>query len=346
MMRSLHPLVRRMPCLFVFCLMPLLAQAETTLKISTIVPAGTPFMQELRKADAEIRQRTEERVSLKLFPGGVMGSDQSVLRKMRIGQLHGAVITAAGTQRIHPDVQVYSLPFTFRSHEEIEYVRERLDPVIRERVAERGYVLAGMTEGGFTYLFSKQPIRRLEDLRDARLWAPEGDEISLRMLESAGARVVSLPLSDVYTSLQTGLIDAVTVNPAGAIALQWHTGVRYQLDAPLLLLMAMLVFDESALERLRPEDRETVLEILGAAFERLDEINREANRQAQEALIEQGMELIEPARPPDQRRWQTIADDTLRTMANEGAFDTGLFERVNSLVAEYRNRVAEQSDTP
>lgn len=345
MMGSLHPLVR-VPCLFVFCLMPLLAQAETTLKISTIVPAGTPFMQELRKADEAIRERTDGRVTLKLFPGGVMGSDQSVLRKMRIGQLHGAVITAGGIQQIHPDAQVYSLPFTFRGHEEIEYVREHLDPVIRERVAERGYVLAGLAEGGFTYLFSKQPIRQLEDLRNARLWAPEGDQITLRMLENAGANVVTLPLSDVYTSLQTGLIDAVTVNPAGAIALQWHTGVNYQLDAPLLMLMAMLVFDQRALERLQPQDREIVLEILGATFERLDEVNRKANREAREALIEQGIELLDPARAPDQRRWQTVADDTLWELAKEGKFDSELFDRVKTLVTEYRNRVAEQSTSP
>lgn len=342
MIRMLHPFLR-LPCLLACCLMPLLAQAETALKISTIVPAGTPFMQELRKAGEEIDERTEGRVSLKLYPGGVMGSDQSVLRKMRIGQLHGAVISAAGVQQIHPDAQVYSLPFLFRSHEEIEYVRERIDPVIRERVAERGYVLAGMAEGGFTYLFSKHPIRQLEDLRNSKLWVMEGDAITQRMLENAGASAVSLPISDVYTSLQTGLVDAVTINPAGAIALQWHTGVQHQLDAPLLLIMAMLVFEENALEQLQPDDRGIVLDVLGAAFDRLDGINRTANRDAQQALIEQGIELIEPARAPDQRRWQTIADDTLRTMAGQGEFDDGLFERVKALISEYRNQVAEQN---
>lgn len=345
MMRSLHPFFR-LPCLLAFCLVPLLAQAETALKISTIVPAGTPFMQELRKAGEEIEERTGGRVSLKLYPGGVMGSDQSVLRKMRIGQLHGAVITATGVQRIHPDAQVYSLPFLFRSHEEIEYVRERLDPVIRELVSERGYVLAGMSEGGFTYLFSKRPIRKLEDLRDARLWVPEGDEITLRMLEEAGAATVSLPLSDVFTSLQTGLVDTVAVNTGGAIALQWHTGVNYQLDAPLLLMMGMLVFEERALARLQADDRATVLEVLDDAFARLDESNRKANRDAQQALLEQGIELLEPVRGPDQRRWQAIADETLRKMAEEGRFDDDLLKRVKALVTEYRNRLAERSATP
>jgi len=318
------------------------AAAATTLKISTIVPAGTAFMQEMRKAASTIEERTSGRVRLKLFPGGVMGSDQSVIRKMRIGQLHGAVITAAGLDAIHPATQVYSLPFTFRNHEELGYVRQRIDPVIRERVRESGFVLAGMAEGGFTFLYSKEPLRRLEDLSSARMWAPQGDQITTRMLEDAGAQVVTLPLSDVYTSLQTGMVDTVTVNPAGLIGLQWHTGVNYQLDAPLLMLMAMIVLDPGALDRLDEPDRDIVLEEIDRTFERLDGINREANRKAREALIEAGIEMIEPARAPGERRWKARAEQTLRDLAAEGRFKDELYLRVKSLVAEYREQTAAQ----
>ncbi|MDX1609324.1 MAG: TRAP transporter substrate-binding protein DctP [Halofilum sp. (in: g-proteobacteria)] len=328
--------------LWLLVLVPTASPAAQVLKISTIVPAGTAFMQELRAAEEEIHRQTDGRVQLKLFPGGVMGSDRSVLRKIRIGQLHGAVITAVGLQNLHPDTQVYSLPFTFRSYEEVEYVRARLDPEIRDRVARAGFVLGGLAEGGFTYLFSKQPIRTLEDLRDKRMWSPEGDDVTRRMLERAGIKVVSLPVSDVYTSLQTGLVDVVTINPSGAIGLQWHTGVNYQLDAPLLLLMAMLVFDDRALARLEPADREAVMKIFRETFERLDGINRRANREAQEALRGLGIELLQPARPPDERQWQKVADRALQELAADGAFNSELYQRVKSLVAEYRSRTAAQ----
>lgn len=338
----IRPRRRIAACLLLgaLCLAPAAATAATTLKISTIVPAGTPFMQELRAAAQAIEQQTEGRVRLKLFPGGVMGSTQSVVRKMRIGQLHGAVVTAAGLADIHPDTQAYSMPFTFRDYDEVAFVRERLDPVIRERVRSRGFVVAGMAQGGFTYLFSKQPLRQLEDLSNATMWAPQGDSTTGYMLEQAGAQVVNLPLSDVYTSLQTGLIDTVTVNPAGAIGLQWHTGVNYQLDAPLLLLMAMVIIDERALERLDPADREAVFEVLDATFVRLNEINREADRRAQQALIEGGIELIEPTRAPGERRWQDVAERSLAELVEQGRFEAELYERVKALVDEYRNRTA------
>jgi TRAP-type C4-dicarboxylate transport system substrate-binding protein len=327
--------------LWALCLVPASA-ATTTLKISTIVPAGTSFMERMREAGEAIREQTEGRVELKLFPGGVMGSDQAVLRKMRIGQLHGAVITATGLNDIHPATQAYSMPFTFRDHDELQFVRQHLDPVIRERVRERGYVVAGMAEGGFTYLFSKQPLRRIEDLGDARMWAPQGDDITARLLEDAGAQVVSLPLSDVYTSLQTGVLDTVTVNPSGMIGLQWHTGVNYQTDVPLLMLMAMMVIDQRALAPLDEQDRATVLKVIDETFRGLDEMNREADREAQKALRKTGIELVEPARPPGERRWQASAERSLDKLASEGRFRDGLYERVKSLVSEYRGRSAAQ----
>lgn len=327
--------------LWALCLAPA-AAATTTLKISTIVPAGSPFMQQIRAAAEAVREQTEGRVELKLFPGGVMGSDQAVLRKMRIGQLHGAVITATGLDDIHPVTQAYSLPFTFRNYEELRFVRQRLDPVIRERVRDRGYVLAGMAEGGFTYLFSRQPLRRMEDLGDARMWAPQGDDVTARLLEDAGAQVVSLPLSDVYTSLQTGMVDTVTVNPSGVIGLQWHTGVNYQTDVPLLMLMAMMVIDQRALAPIDESDRETVLNIIDETFRELDGMNRQADREAQKALREAGVELVEPARPPGERRWQASAERSLEQLASEGRFRDGLYERVKSLVSEYRSRSAAQ----
>lgn len=314
------------------------AQAARTLKIATSVPAGTTFIEELKKAGGEIAERTEGRVELKLFPGGVMGNDQAVLRKIRIGQLHGAVITANALSKIHPDAQVYSLPFVFRDRQEVEYVRERIDPVIRERVRSEGFVVTGISEGGFTYLFSKNPIDSVDDLGDARVWVPQGDEITARMFKSAESQPVSLPVSDVYTSLQTGLVDTVAINPSGAIALQWHTGVNHFTNAPLLFLIAMMVVDERAMEGIDERDRETVQTVLEDTFERLDDITAEDNREALEALQSRGIASVEPARPPDEREWESIARETLKSLEQEGRFEPGLLERVRELVSEYRAR--------
>jgi TRAP-type C4-dicarboxylate transport system substrate-binding protein len=127
------------------------------LKIATIAPDGSFWMTEVRKGADEIATRTSSRVTFRLYPGGTMGNDQAVLRKMRIGQLHGGAILAGSLAAIDPDVQIYSLPLVFRSYDEVDYVRQRMDQQVVGRLAAQGYVSFGMIEGGFAYLMSQNP---------------------------------------------------------------------------------------------------------------------------------------------------------------------------------------------
>jgi len=98
-----------------------------TLKIATLAPDGTSWMKQMRKGAKEISERTDGRVKIKIYPGGVMGNTNTVLQKMRIGQLHGAAFTGSSLSQVYPDAQLYSLPMVFRSYEEVEYVRQRMD---------------------------------------------------------------------------------------------------------------------------------------------------------------------------------------------------------------------------
>ncbi|MEW7993872.1 MAG: TRAP transporter substrate-binding protein DctP, partial [Candidatus Thiodiazotropha endolucinida] len=96
-----------------------MSQAGTTLKIATLAPDGTNWMKEMRAAAKQIKQQTDGRVKIRFYPGGVMGNDSSVLRKIRIGQLHGGAITGGGLSSIYKDAQVYTLPFQFRNLQEV-----------------------------------------------------------------------------------------------------------------------------------------------------------------------------------------------------------------------------------
>jgi len=315
---------------------PAAAEAETEFRIATIAPAGTSFVKSLRAAGETISERTDGRVDLKLFPGGVMGSSQAVLRRMRVGQLQGALVTGGGLAQVHPYAEAYSMPFLFRSYAEVEFVRERIDPVIREHIEQAGYILAGISEGGFTYLFSQDPLPDIEAMREARIWTPEHDEISPRMFERAGIRTVSLPVADVYTALQTGMVDAAAINPSGAIALQWHTGVDYRTDVPLTFLTGMLILDERTFRGLDAGDQAVVRGVLRATFDELDELIRADNQEAMEALRAQGIEDVPPSRPAGERGWREIADATVAELVAADRYDDGLLQRIRDLLADYR----------
>ncbi|MFC1683899.1 TRAP transporter substrate-binding protein DctP [Pseudomonadota bacterium] len=322
-------------------LLPLQAQA-TTLKIATLAPDGTSWMKAMRAGAKEIEERSSGRVKLRFYPGGVMGNDKSVLRKIRVGQLHGGALTGGGLVSIFPDSQVYSLPFMFHSLQEADYVRKAVDPLLYAGLEQAGFISFGISEGGFAYLMSNQPLSRVEELRQQKVWSPEGDEVGRIAFEALGVSPIPLPLPDVLTGLQTGLINTVATSPVGAIALQWHTRVKYLTDIPLLYLYGTLVIQKRAFNRLSPEDQAIVRSAMEKAFQQVNEQSRKDNEGAMEALKSQGIQFIHPS-PDDLTQWRALIHKTVNQMAEQGVYSPQMLETVRRHLGEYRgqNQVGE-----
>jgi TRAP-type C4-dicarboxylate transport system substrate-binding protein len=247
------------------------------LKIATLAPAGTAWMKEMKAGANLIAERTEGRVKLKFYPGGVMGNDQSVHRKIKIGQLHGGAFTPGGLAQVDSSIQSLGLPMMFKSFDEIDYVRARMDPVLKQQMEASGFELLGISEGGFVRILSKKPMQNLESIRNSKVWVPAGDRIGQMAMSALGITPISLPISDVFTGLQTGLIETVTVNPAAAIAFQWHTSTSFMTEVPISYLIGVMAIQKKAFDKLFPDDQQVVREEIGKVFKRLDRINRSDN---------------------------------------------------------------------
>jgi TRAP-type C4-dicarboxylate transport system substrate-binding protein len=306
-----------------------------TLKIATISPDGTRWMKTMRGAGEQIKSRTQGRVTLRFYPGGVMGNDRSVLRKIRVGQLHGGAVTGGALADIAPDANVYGLPFLFRDLAEVDRVRQEFDGVIAQRLAEQNMISFGFAEGGFSYLMSNEPIHSLADLKQRRVWSPEGDEVSTAAFDAMDIAPVSLPLIDVLTGLQTGLIDTVAASPVGAIALQWHTRITYVTDIPLSYIYGGLVIADKAFRRLSETDQTVVREVLGEAFETLDRMNRQDNIAAKDALKDQGVQFLSPP-SSDRDELERAMQQAIDAMADKGYFSRSLVQRVRSAIRNVR----------
>jgi TRAP-type C4-dicarboxylate transport system substrate-binding protein len=313
-------------------------QAQTTrLKIATMAPDGSFWMNELEEAADDIAQRTDDRVSLRFYPGGTMGGDQAVLRKIRIGQLHGGVFLAGGLAEVEPNFEIYNLPLIFNSYDEVDFVRERVDTALIERLADNGLVAFGLTETGFTYLLSAKATRTFEDLKGRKAWIPQGDQVSMAIVDAAGLSPVPLPISDVLTGLQTGLIDSAAAPPVAALALQWFTKAPYLTDLPITYVFGALAISTKAFERLSDGDQQIVRDELSAAVARLDKRTRTDNLEAMDALADQGVTLVDPT-DEARSRWSEIAAEARARLIAERGFDPKLVAEVERLLAEYRAR--------
>ncbi|MCF6281354.1 MAG: TRAP transporter substrate-binding protein DctP [Candidatus Polarisedimenticolaceae bacterium] len=327
--------------ILLFCSLMNPAGAAVKLKIATLLPDGTGLMKALRTAGKEIKTRTDGRVKMQFYPGGVMGNDKSVMRKIRAGQLHGAALSSSGVATLYSNAQIYSLPFTFRSTDEIDYARQQLDPQLIAGLKEKGFISYGLMDTGFAYIMSNTPIRLLDDLKGQRIWAPDTDKLSRTALETVGIYPILLPLTDVLTGLQTGLIDTVTIPPIGAIALQWHTQVKYVTDLPLLFSYGTLLIKERALKRINEGDRAIISEVMVKVAKTIDQQNRKDNIQATKALGKQGIEFVTLTDEQKQDWWSKVSGVTL-DMHNNGSLKLSLYEQLLQLLDDYR----QQQPTP
>ncbi len=325
--------------LLLACLMLCLtnaAHAAVTFKVATVVPDGTLWMQEMRKGAEEIERRTEGRAKFRFFPGGVMGNDKSVLRKIRIGQLHGGAIVSGSLTEIFPDIALYNVPFTFHSFEEVDYVRQRMDETLIKGLESNGYVSFGISEGGFAYLMSKRRVDTIDDLKGQKAWVLEDDRISRMSFEAIGVSPIPLPLTDVLTGLQTGLIDTVANSPLGSIAMQWHTQVQYFVDLPLEYIYATLIINRKTFEKLTPQDQTTVRQIMGETFRELDQLNRADGDGARLALKKQGVQFIDAA-PELRHQASAIRGDVVRTLTEQHILSQDLVSAMEQHLRELRH---------
>lgn len=310
-----------------------------TLKIATMSPPGGAWMQRFEKAAKDVNQKTDGRVAFKFYPGGVMGNDKTVLRKINLGQLQGGAITIGSLMDAYPDIALYSTFFKFRNQAEVDAVRPILDVALQKGLEEKGFISFGLAGGGFAYLLSNQPIYVPEDLRGRKVWVPETDPKSAQMLVSMGLSTVPLGLGDVLTALQTGMVDTVANSPVGAIALQWHTGVKYMTKYPLIYIAAIMAVDKKSFDKLTPEDQTIVRQAMTAAFQDIDQQNRKDNDGALAALKNQGITVIEPTAAQAAEWYKTAADVDGKSKTLYG-FSTALIEKLNAALATYRAQYA------
>ena len=289
------------------------ALAQQVIKIATLAPDGSAWMRELRGAATEVQTATQGRVQVKYYPGGVMGSDTVVLRKMRLGQLQGGVLTSSELAAVYPDAAVYSLPFLFDNWAQVDKARVQVDPYLAKGFETKGMHMLAVSNIGFAYLMSSKPLRNRADMNGVKLWIPQNDEIAERTFKLGGISPILLPLGDVFTSLQTGLVDTVPTTPAGAVALQWHGKLRSMIDLPLSFVVGFVVIDSKPWQKLSPADQVLIDRAFKAAARRVDANIRRDDAGALAVMKKQGL-VVSPMEASEAARWRQVGAQVTRDM--------------------------------
>jgi TRAP-type C4-dicarboxylate transport system substrate-binding protein len=307
-----------------------------TLKIATVTPNGSQWMNDMRASAAEIKERTEGRVLIKYYGGGVKGDDAKVLGQIRIRQLQGGAFTPSSLASLYSDLNLYGMPLVFNSEEEAAFVRTRMDARIQQGLEDAGFVSFGFATSGFANIMSSKPVKTLADLKGKRVWVPEGDTISYKSMEALSLNPVTFPLTDVLTGLQTGLIDIVAIPPIVGLVLQWHTKVKYVTRMPLVYTFGFMAVDKKVFDKISDDDQAIVREVMTETYQNFDKTNLVDNQGAFDALVKSGIEEVEINAEEFAKTRSLLLESNLKLGA-EGAFTLELYEEMLQHIDEYRS---------
>jgi TRAP-type C4-dicarboxylate transport system substrate-binding protein len=310
---------------------------EHLIRFATLAPDGSTWMNVMNEYDAAVRRESGGRLGFKIYSGGKAGDEKGVLRKIQFGQFHAGGFTGIALGEIVPKERILDSPFLFQSYDEVDHIYKAFDEEFRRAFEENGYVLLGWAEVGFVYIFSSSPIQSAEDLKKMKMWIWEGDPIAEAALTALGVSPIPLSITDVLTSLQTGLINCVYTSPLAAIALQWFTRVKYMLDLPLADAAGAVIITKKKFEELPSDLREILLRNGRKYMERLTALSRQDNRKSIEVLQKNGIEVLKPPSPEVVREYFRIGQQARQMLVGK-LYSQEFLSRVEKEVLDFRNQ--------
>ncbi len=267
--------------------------SASPVKVGVLAPEGTGWAKIIKKMTGEIKEATKGNVEIKVYYGGSQGDEQDVLRKIRIGQLHGGIFTGKTLGDINGDVRIMEIPFTFNNNrEKAAKTLQNLVPFFNQNFEKNKFKNLATFEIGQIYLVSQKKVTDLNGTKSLKIWSWEGDPVVNTMFEAMNLIGVPLALPDVLSSLSTGVIDAAYAPGIGIISLQWNTKIKYVVDFPISYSVGAFVITTDAWSKISPADQKLVMDISKKYETEINSTNEKDNKDAFNSMRNQKIEFI------------------------------------------------------
>ncbi|MBU2574791.1 MAG: TRAP transporter substrate-binding protein DctP [Elusimicrobia bacterium] len=309
--------------------------AQTLIKFATLAPEGSTWMKVMRQFSAELSSATQGRVKFKFYAGGVSGDEKDVSRKIRLGQLHSAGFTGVGLGEIAPEIRILDTPFLFKTPAEIDHVYSAFDADFRKIFESRGYILLGWAEVGNVYLFSNSPVTKPEDLKPVKMWIWEGDPIAEATFSALKLNPIPLSITDVMTSLQTGMINGIYASPLSVLALQWHTKMKYAFSLSIANASGAVVISKKLFNTLSKEDRKTMTAIADRQLKNLNAASRKDNKKSIATLKKEKITFTNPASPEIVSSFEKMGAQARLALVGK-LYSKDLLDKIEAALKQFR----------
>lgn len=316
-------------------LIPSAAFAAGQLRIGTLAPKNSLYHRQLMEVGEAWRNAAGDGAKYLIYPDGSQGGETDMARRMRIGQLQGALLSVVGLREIEPSIAaLQNMPLLFRSWDEVDYVREKMRPVMEKKFLDKGFVVLAWGDAGWVRFFSKEAAQRPDDFRRMKFFAWAGEAEQQEIMKSLGYTPVPLETSDILPSIQTGMINAVPATPYFALASQVYTTAPHMLDINWAPIVGALVVTRKSWDEMSPAAREALRSAGEKAGLQMRTRARQEVDEAVEAMKKRGLQVHRPT-PEQMKEWNELAE-ALYPRIRGRMVPAETFDEVFALLKAYR----------
>lgn len=307
------------------------AEEAVVLRMASLAPAGSSWMKILNAWNKTLQDETKGRLKLRFYSGGSQGDERDLLRKMRVGQLDGGLVTMVGMSMLVRQMLVLVLPNFLDTYEKLDRVRLRMAKDFERMFEDKGFVIVAWGDAGKSRLFSQKKIERPSDIRSMRPWLWKDDLVVNEFYDVIGANGVRLGVPEVYPGLQTKMVDLVVSSALTAVALQWYTRVKYMTDDTAAIIVGGMVMRKDKFDGLAPDLKDAFRRSSKRAETLLNEVIRRDDQKAYDVVIKKGIVATDIAEY--KREWDDIGTQVQDRLTGR-VFSKSLLEAVRAAAAE------------
>jgi TRAP-type C4-dicarboxylate transport system substrate-binding protein len=307
-----------------------------TIKLASLVPETSPWGGALNKMAGNIKAETNGAVEVIVYHNGVAGGEADVLRKLRLNQIQAAVLTSFGLNEITPKILALSCPFLIRTEAEIDYVLQRLKPVLEESINQNGFQTLAWSRVGFVNFFSTSPVRTPDQMKKLKLGTSDTETSLLNVFKSMGYQLVPQSMDQVLIDLNTGRVEAVYNEPLSAASFQLFAKAKYMMNFALAPVMGGIIMNKAAWGRIPANYQSIILKHAKVAETEIDGQIADLRKTALDMMLKNGL-VVYDLTPAEQQVW--IDDTEVSVPRLVGTmFDADIYRQIKDILKEYRSR--------
>jgi TRAP-type transport system periplasmic protein len=296
-----------LPGLLAAATVPALA-ADKPLRIGTLVPKNSLYHRELMAVGEAWRAAQGGSGRFLVFPDGSQGGEAEMARRMRIGQLQGALLSVVGLREIEPSIAaLQNLPLLFRSWEELDFVREKMRTGMEQKFLDKGFVVLAWGDAGWVRFFSKEPAVRPDDFRRMKFFAWGGEAEQQAIMKSLGYTPVPLETADILPAMQTGMINVVPSTPYFALASQIYNSAPHMLEVNWAPIVGAFLITRKAWDEMSPQAQAALRAASDKAGVQIRAKARQEVDEAVDAMKKRGLSVNRP-NAEQMREWNELAE--------------------------------------